>query len=134
MERTCATCFYDKGKQCEVLKEKIDKGCNAWADEREAKKREAACKKYYDEFCGEVKYTPPKEVYRKRASVTHENKEKRGGKRINDVLDEKFMNLYQLGCNDVQIGKVLGIGKNYVGKYRRILCLEVNSKEGVKIG
>jgi hypothetical protein len=127
--RTCKTCFYGKGADCAVLTQKIEHNCFAWADEVEAKKRAAACKKYKDEFSGDIHYTLSDAVIQDRSIINKENRIKRGGKSVKEVLDVGFMKLYKKGLNDDEIGKKLTVGKCYVGEYRRNLGLETNKKD-----
>lgn len=120
LEKTCATCFYDKGK-CEILKEKIDNNCYAWADEREAKKRETAIKKYSGgNLNGNVPAAKslPKEEIERRTITRLENVKKRNGKSVKEVLDEHFNWYYMQGLTDEEIGLKLYIDRRHVAGYR----------------
>lgn len=114
-QKTCATCFYDKGKDCEVLRAKVLENCFAWADEAEAKRREKAIKDYNEPILLTSMSAEQKENKRK-------NQEKnlmlRGGKSSFEVLDEHFLKLYEQGLSLTEIAKKLNVDRNRVYDYR----------------
>lgn len=130
MEHTCPTCFYSKGKGCEILKSQVKGNCSSWADEAEAKRREDAIKKYSDP-CGNVPATRKlaSEQINQRTKVRLENIKKRGGKTVKEVLDERFMELYQQDMTDREIGDLLGMDYARVYDYRHDKGLVANNKK-----
>jgi len=131
LEKICATCFYDNGN-CEVLRNKIEKNCFAWADEREAKKREAAIMQYSGgSLNGNVPATKslPKEQIARRTETRAENVKKRNGKSVKEVLNEHFNQYYTQGLTDEEIGSKLYIDKRRVSDYRNRLDLPARNKK-----
>ncbi|KAF5051103.1 hypothetical protein DSECCO2_422660 [anaerobic digester metagenome] len=135
MEKTCITCFYNLGKKCKILHEKTHKNCSSWADEAEAKRREEAIKKYSDQ-CGNVPATRKLaiEQINQRTKVRLENIKKRGGKTVKEVLDERFMELYQQDMTDGEIGDLLGMDYARVYDYRRDKGLVASNKKNRPVG
>jgi hypothetical protein len=125
---TCQTCFYSKGKGCKILKSKTD-NCFAWADEAEAKIREEAIKKYSDPN-DNVPATRKlsSEQINQRTKIRIENFKKRGGKSVKEVLDERFIELYQQGMSDGEIGDLLGMDYARVYDYRHDKGYIANNK------
>lgn len=130
MEKTCITCFYNLGKKCKILHEKTPKNCSSWANEPEARRREEAIKKYSDTY-GNVPATRKlaTEQISRRTKVRLENIEKRGGKTVKEVLDERFMELYQQDMTDGEIGDLLGMDYARVYDYRRGKGLVASNKK-----
>ncbi len=130
MEHTCPTCVFENGRKCRILKDKISYNCFAWADEAEAKRREEAIKKYSDPN-GNVpanrKLTS--DQINQRTKVRLENIKKRGGKTVKEVLDERFMELYQQDMTDGEIGDLLGMDYARVYDYRRGKGLVASNKK-----
>jgi hypothetical protein len=129
MDHTCTTCFYSKGKGCEILKSQVKGKCSSWADEAEAKRREDAINKYSDPY-GNVAATKKltSDQINQRTKVRLENIKKRGGKTVKDVLDERFMDLYQQGMSDGEIGDLLGMDYARVYDYRHDKGYIANNK------
>lgn len=118
MERTCATCHYDKDKICEILTTKIPKNCFAWADEAEAKKREKAIKAYIEETLPNAMSDKEKEL---RRISTEKNRKARGGRSSYEVLDEHYLGLQEQGFTVMEIARTLNVDRNriydYINKY-----------------
>lgn len=126
----CNTCFYDKGSSCKVLRSKVDGNCYAWDDEAEAKKREASIKKYADPYSGSTgRRTLSGDQIEQQNRVRAENAKKRAGKSVKEVLDERFMELYQQGMTDGEIGDLLGMNYARVYDYRHDKGLVANNKK-----
>lgn len=131
MEKSCATCFYDNGN-CEVLRNKIEKNCFAWADEREAKKRETAIMQYSGgSLNGNVPANKslPKEQIERRTITRAENIKKRNGKSVKEVLNEHFNWYYEQDFTDEEIGLKLHIDRRRVSDYRNRLNLPARDKK-----
>jgi hypothetical protein len=126
MERTCATCFYETGKKCKILYEKIKENCFAWADEAEAKRREKSIKEYNEPILPTAMTDEQKERKRKNTEL---NLKMRGGKSSFEMLDEHFEELYQQGMTDIEIGKRLYVDRNRVYDYRKSKNLPAWNKE-----
>lgn len=129
MERTCATCALEVGSKCKIFKSKISYGCYAWADEKEAKKRERACEEYWESHGGKV--TPvqnklTKEQVSKKIENREANKKKRGGLSVRQMLDKYFNEHYEKGLNDHEIAKKLYLTPKSVSEYRNKLNLKPN--------
>lgn len=107
MEKTCANCYYCRGKNCTIMHSPID-GC--WADEIEARRRVTEIKKYIGGNVDTVQKNSNR-IY-KRPAI--------------EKLDESFMPLYKDGLNDKQIAKELNVSNVSVLKYRQGLELPVN--------
>lgn len=119
-QKICATCFYDTGDNCKILHEKINKNCYAWADEAEAKRREGAIKNYIDPQGNSTgKRRIPGEMISQRTKAREDNLKKRGGKSVNEILDEHFLELYEQDMTDIEIGEKLGTDNSRVCDYRR---------------
>lgn len=120
MEHLCATCFYNKGSKCEILKSQ-DENCSSWADEPEARRREEAIKNYSG-LKGSGNVPPTKslteERIKRRTATRLANMDKRKGKTISEILDESFHDFYMHGLNDVEIGQKLDIDSRRVADYR----------------
>lgn len=130
-KKICATCFYDKGKNCQVLHEKIKDNCYAWADEAEAIRREKAIKAYIDpDGNSSGRRRIPGEMISHRTEIRAANLKKRGGRPVNEVLDESFMPLYEKGMSDGEIGDLLGMNYSRVYDYRHSKGLVANNKKG----
>lgn len=131
MGKECRSCVFNtNSEKCEMLTERIEKNCFAWADEAEYQRRQAAIKKYEIYCYGEV--TPgrklSKEVIDKRQNAREVNAKKRNGKTIRELLDENYLRLYEQGMIDSEIADYLGMQFKYVGSYRKDLFLEPNKK------
>jgi hypothetical protein len=135
MDHICTTCFYSKGKGCEILKSQVKEKCSSWADEAEARRREEAIKKYSDPN-GNVPATRKlaSEQINQRTKVRIENFKKRGGKSVNEVLDERFIELYQQGMSDGEIGDLLGMDYARVYDYRHDKGYIANNKRNRPVG
>lgn len=130
MQKNCKTCFYDKGSKCEILHEKIPVNCYAWADEVEAKRREKAIKNYIDpEGHSSGRRSIPMDMINQRTRIRAENLKKRGGKSIKEVLDEHFLELYEQGMTDIEIGDKLGADHSRVYDYRRLKGYTAQNKK-----
>lgn len=128
MDHTCPTCFYGKGKGCEILKSQVKGKCSSWADEAEAKRREEAIKKYSDSNVPAIRKLASEQI-NQRTKVRLENIKKRGGKTVKEVLDERFMELYQQDMTDGEIGDLLGMDYARVYDYRRGKGLVASNKK-----
>lgn len=130
LEKVCATCFYNKGGKCEILKSQID-NCSAWADEAEAKRREEAIVQYSG-LRGNENVPPTKslteERIKRRTATRLANKEKRKGRTIAEILDESFHDFYMHGLDDIEIGKKLDIDSRRVADYRNRYSLPMIKK------
>lgn len=115
-QKTCATCFYDKGGACEVLRAKVPENCFAWADEAEAKRREKAIKEYNEPMLPTAMTDEQKERKRKKQE---KNLRLRGGKSSFEVLDEHFLELYNQGLSVTEIAKELNVDRNRIYEYRK---------------
>lgn len=121
MEHTCPTCFYGKGKGCEILKSQVKGNCSSWADETEAKRREEACAEYNrkygaNEVCRNIL---PQDQVEKRQMTRKQNQEARGGKSVKETLDEHFNWYYLQRLSDSEIAKNLHMDVKRVSDYRR---------------
>lgn len=116
MERNCATYFYDTGKKCEILREKIPANCFAWADEMEARKREKAIKEYNDPI---VPAAMTDEQREKKRKATERNLKMRGGKSSFEVLDEHFLELHNQELSVTKIAEMLHVDRNRIYDYMK---------------
>lgn len=131
MGKECRSCVFNtNSEKCEILTERIEKNCFAWADEKELERRNADMKKYEAYCYGEVapKRKLSKEVIEKRQNAREANAKKRGGKTIRELLDENYLKLYKQGMSDQEIAEQLGMQVKYVGSYRKDLFLKPNKK------
>lgn len=117
-QKTCATCFYDKGGACEVLRAKVPENCFAWADEVEAKRREKAIKEYNEPMLPTAMTDEQKERKRKNQEL---NLRLRGGKTSKEVLDKHFMELYKQGMTTTEISEKLHVDRNRIYDYMKNL-------------
>ena len=131
MGKECRSCVFNtNSEKCEMLTERIEKDCWAWADEAEYQRRQADMKKYEAYCYGEV--APgrklSKEAVEKRTKAREANAKKRGAKTIRELLDENYLKLYKQGMSDQEIAEQLGMQVKYVGSYRKDLFLKPNKK------
>ena len=131
MGKECRSCVFNtSSEKCEILTERIEKNCFAWADEVERNRRKADMKKYEAYCYGEVapKRKLSKEVIEKRQKAREANAKKRGAKTIRELLNENYLRLYEQGMSDYEIAEELGMQVKYVGSYRKDLFLKPNKK------
>nr|DAM07043.1 MAG TPA: helix-turn-helix domain protein [Caudoviricetes sp.] len=128
MQKTCETCYYDEGIKCEILKNKIEHNCFAWADEAEAMRRESAIQKN-TEIYPEANVMP-KEIKKKRKETQKQNLKLRGGKTNKEILDKHFGGLYSQQLTDTEISEKLHVHITAVNRYRRIKGLPKCTKNG----
>lgn len=127
--KNCTTCAFDRGKKCLILKEKITENCFAWADEREAMKRELAIQIYCESLNMPALNEYTKEQIEKRRIANEHNKAMRDGKSVKQMLDERFMELYEKDLTDAEIARMLYMDKSRVSDYRSKLSLPFNKKD-----
>ena len=123
MSKNCDNCHYCNGNKCEILKDKLLENCFAWADGKEAKRREKDIENY---ISYQIPQIMDEDTRRKKIAKTIENKKERNGKTNNQVLDESFSELYKLRLTDTEISRILDIDRGAVCKYRLKLGLEKN--------
>jgi FixJ family two-component response regulator len=111
--KDCGNCGYNLGSKCKVMREKqVD--CFAWADAREVQKREKAISEY--------------ECLEEKARTNRDLKKQRKGKAVTEVLDKKFMKLYEQGLTDLKIAEKLKVSASSVALYRNNLGLKSSKK------
>ncbi|HAQ41554.1 MAG TPA: hypothetical protein DCM73_12480 [Clostridiales bacterium] len=128
MQKNCETCYYDEGVKCEILKNKIEHNCFAWADEPEAMRRETAIQKNVENF--PEANVMPEEIKKKRKETQKQNLKLRGGKTNKEVLDKHFNQLYSQHLTDTEISKKLHVDICTVNRYRRNKNLPKRTKNG----
>lgn len=131
MGKECRSCVFNtSSEKCEILTERIEKNCWAWADEAEYQRRQDDIKKYEAYCYGEVapKRKLSKEAIEKRQRAREANAKKRGAKTIRELLNENYLRLYEQGMSDQEIAEQLGMQVKYVGSYRKDLFLKPNKK------